>query len=48
MTKSDFFIGLIICLAAAAIPFGIFMGFYTDQSGWFWLSVGAVIFFMAG
>ena len=37
-------VGSFVVIAGLSIPFGVFMGFYTDDANWFWLCATIIIF----
>lgn len=46
--KTDYLISAVVAVAAAAIPAGLVLQYVYPASSWWLLSVGALIFFMAG
>lgn len=43
---NKFFMNAAVIAMAAAIPFGLFMGFYTNNGDWFWLC-GFIVLFLS-
>ena len=46
--KTDYIINTVVVIAACALPGGLILQYIYPESAWWIISVGALIFFMAG